>query len=326
MTYARHFRYVLLLGVVTVVLAGCSSGPASSSFGVLPAAPGAPAEPDVALLRPALQRPSRDPRPTRFADPLGRATAALRPLTAPACTPITVAFQTDQDQGAPKPVKLTAAVVDPPSLEKTDIDATGCDVGVFLDANSVGTKLFYVQIHDASQIGVLAFGAQDVVLNRVTITNTGNHDCNGFKPNAVQTGVGIDFEGASGKINQSQISYYQKNGTAFNYGSTVAINNTVATGLGQTNSIPQDGIEWYKSTVKGVAGNVATDNIYDNSKDTLRNATGTGFRVLCTNIKDKPTGRPVLGFERHNVAVSDDIPFYISDNTTNGDCPPTYVP
>lgn len=231
------------------------------------------------------------------------------------CHPVTVNFPGDSS-APPVTVPLTAAVVGP--VSNKNVDATGCDIGIYLDGTWHNPRIQNVAVHDANQYGILAVGANNVTIDVAAIYKIGNHDGTTFAPNGVQTGVGIDFEGTSGTIAFAAMTQYQKNGTAFNFGSAVSITDSAAVGLGRVNYIAQNGMQWYKSKVVLAARNISTENHYDNPADPIYNGEATGYLVLCTNLNDND----VRTFERNNAAPSNDIPYYISNNTTNGDCPP----
>jgi hypothetical protein len=246
--------------------------------------------------------------------------ARRRPAALPACHSVTVTFPADVGQPPNAPVMLTAALVDPASI-KGPVDATGCDVGIYLDSSSAGARILDVEIHDANQFGVLAVGAQNVSIVNATIFRIGNHDSTGFNPNGVQTGVGIDFEGGTGVVADAFITQYQKNGTAFDFGASVSIVNSSVIGLGSVNYIAQNGVQWYESVVRGAVNVFTTANHYNNPSDPTYNGEATGFLVLCTNLRT-PVATSI--FNAYDTSFDNDYNFYISNNTTDGDCPAGY--
>src|SRR6185312_7740621 len=107
---------------------------------------------------------------------------------APACTAIT-----STDSEAP----TSAAIVATSGQTITGtIDATGCDVGVFV-GSGVSNVTVTATIHDANKVGVLADGATNVTVTGSTISNIGNHTGASFDPNGVQAGNGIRFTNSS---------------------------------------------------------------------------------------------------------------------------------
>jgi hypothetical protein len=174
---------------------------------------------------------------------------------------------------------FTAAVVATSGATITgDIDASGCNVGVFVP-NTVSDVRISATIHDANQYGVFADGgsfgqtnATNVFVMDSIIYNIGNHNSSGaFSPNGVQTGVGIYFSnGATGSIIGNTISNYQKGGiVVFDF--TGSVKDNIVTGLGPVNFIAQNGIQlglpeqgYYfpASNAVNVEGNIVTGNIY----------------------------------------------------------------
>jgi hypothetical protein len=291
---------------------------ASSPCSALPLDPDpAYAEPLSVFRQPLHPSPFVAARSGRFSQVRAFAAARRRAQNLPACTTISVTFPADVGQPANAPTNLTAALVDPAKAQGP-IDATGCDIGIYFDSSANNMLVRDVQIHDADQFGILAVGAKRITIENATIFRIGNHDSSGFDPNGVQTGVGIDFESATGNINEAFITQYQKNGTAFDFGANVDIANSSVIGLGSVNYIAQNGVQWYESLVRGSANVLATANHYDNPNDPVYNGQATGFLVLCTN--EKSSAVELLGSE----AFDNDYNYYISNNTTNGDCPPGY--
>ncbi len=291
-------------------LAACAFAVAGCSGAATAVAP-AVAERPAASVRAAGTERAR--APFAFGPDVLRAAATTRALSsiatvAPACTALTFNFP---GRGT---VTLTAAVVGPVSNAK--VNAAGCDIGIYLDASANGAVVARDSIVDANQFGVLAIGTQNLSVAQLAISRIGNHDADGtFDPNGVQTGVGLYFEGVGARVTTTTIGQYQKNGTAFNGGSSVALSNTTAIGAGTVDYIAQNGIQYYNSTVVAAAQNVAKANVYDNPEDPIYDHQATGFLVLCTNLV-----YPVqaLNLQRSNYATANDFNFYISNATSDG--------
>jgi hypothetical protein len=197
------------------------------------------------------------------------------------------------------------------------VDATGCDVGIFLDsAGPVAPTISGNTIHDANLYGILVNQLANVTVTGVTVSNTGTHANGVYAPNGVQIGVGIDYEGGSGSVNSVTVSNYQKNGTAFDYGASVGINNSLVTGAGAVNYIAQNGIQWYNATVLPSVGNIVTGDHYYNPSDTTYNYGATGILVLCTNISASTHAGAVALHQllTRNRATDNDYNIY-ADNT-----------
>jgi hypothetical protein len=173
---------------------------------------------------------------------------------------------------------ITAAVVATSGESITgNIDASGCDVGVFIP-NTVSDVTVSATIHDANQYGVFADGgvygepnATSIAVQGSTVYDIGNHVNGVFSPNGVQTGFGVYFSaGVTGSITGNTIYNYQKGGIVVFYLTGPVTDNNV-TGLGPVKFIAQNGIQlgypqpglfFPSSNVAGVAGNTVTGNVY----------------------------------------------------------------
>lgn len=191
---------------------------------------------------------------------------------------------------------MTAAVVGAGTVVGV-IDATGCDIGVYIAA---GTVTITATVHDANQFGIFNDGAT-VTVTGSTISNTGHHTGTIFEPNGVQTGIGVLFaEGSSGSISGNTINNYQKGGVVVDacnplkrpsctvtLPTSVGIENNVVTGLGPVHFIAQNGIQVSRRAVASTfAGNVVSDNIYTQNtfgSDTP-NHVGSSTGVVSTGI------------------------------------------
>ncbi len=297
-------------GLSAAALAACFAATGCSNSAA-PVAPAALEPPAAQVVRPAWVVSRQGPAvasPFVFGPDLVEAATQTRktlPLTpaSPSCTPLTIDFP---GHGT---VSLTAAVVGP--ISNATVNAAGCDIGIYLDSSANGASLVRDTIVDANQFGVLAIGTQNLGISGFNISRIGNHDPNGtYDPNGVQTGVGLYFEGVRAVVTSTSIGQYQKNGTAFNGGSSVAVSNTTAIGAGSVNYIAQNGIQYYYSTVVSANRNFAKSNVYNNPNDPVYDHQATGFLVLCTNLKY--VGE-VSAFERINVASQNDYNYYVSN-------------
>ena len=163
---------------------------------------------------------------------------------------------------------FTAALVDPVASSsgmnvQVDVDADGCDIGVYFDSLRTGGTYSFYNVHGAGYYGVFVDGAGPAVdfaqssvsdigdMNAQDIANSG-----GFSGG--QHGIGALYVGgATGTIERTQIYDFQKNGTAFlGAGTNVTIDDSYVRGLGPIGFITQNGIEYGD----GAAGR-ATDNV-----------------------------------------------------------------
>ncbi len=250
-------------------------------------------------------------RSSLFADTVQPSSSMRSTLSvSTACTPVATS------RGA-----MTAAVVPTGAIRHATINASGCDIGVYLAPSSNGQVIDQTSIHDANQMGVFADQAQNVSIDHTQIYKIGNHDATGaFAPNGVQTGIGLYFRGASGSVDHTDIYQYQKNGTAFNClwnadfsvclkPSRVSMQHSSATGLGQVNYIAQNGIQYWDSTAPTFEHNTVSNNMYYNPPDPVYNQSATGYLFLCTNVTSEQQLR-----NQHNAANANDINYYVTND------------
>ena len=202
--------------------------------------------------------------------------AVAAPTAQAACTPV------NTSRGA-----LTAAVVNADVIG-ADIDATGCDIGVYYD--DAGPNLVDAsRVHGALEYGVFNDGS-DVTVNDSDVFDIGDDPKNG-----VQRGIGVHFEGnpgdpATGTISDSSIFEYQKNGITVNDSTASAnITDTTVTGLGKVEFIAQNGIQISRGADPlDVSGNTVTGNHYTGpSKPT----TATGILLFEADVTGRDVGK-----------------------------------
>jgi hypothetical protein len=158
----------------------------------------------------------------------------------------------------PSPAGTAAVYLPAGGLVTGNIDATGCQIGVYTDGGT--TTITNADIHGALEYGVRASGSSTVV----TIANSHIHNIGDVPFNGVQRGVGVRAEnGASVAIDNSTIDLFQKNGTVFSgAGTSATITNSTVSGNGPVAYIAQNGIQ-YSDGATGVArGNLVQDIDY----------------------------------------------------------------
>jgi hypothetical protein len=154
-------------------------------------------------------------------------------------------------------INLTAAIINPTSTVTGDVNATGCDIGVFFGTGQQGT-VDTADIYGATYFGVVNNGANVNVRNS-SISNIGDVPFDG-----AQHGVGIYFYGGDvqGQIANNIVWKYQKNGIAVSLvQTTIDISNNTVIGEGPVNYIAQNGIEVLGATAR-VRGNTVSGNAY----------------------------------------------------------------
>jgi parallel beta-helix repeat protein len=154
---------------------------------------------------------------------------------------------------------LTAALINPSGTVSGDLDATGCDIGVFYGPGSTGA-VKGANIHNATYFGVVNDGGS------VTVTNSSIHEIGESPFNGAQHGVAIYWvygSSATGKISDNKIWDYQKGGIVVNgVGSSADVSGNTVTGFGPISFIAQNGIQIGYGATANVMGNTVSGNSY----------------------------------------------------------------
>jgi len=160
-------------------------------------------------------------------------------------------------------INLTAAQINPSGTVSGDVDATGCNIGIYYDHATGAVN--NANVHGANYYGVVVNG--DVNAVAVDVTNNTVTQIGEIPFNGTQHGVGIYYRAfgagsTSGKVAGNIVTQYQKGGIVVNGASFVAVSNNTVTGLGRVDFIAQNGIQaGYGATVQ-IKGNVVTGNAY----------------------------------------------------------------
>ena len=191
-------------------------------------------------------------------------------LNAQTCTP--TGFYRDA-------INMTAAVINPVNTVTGVLNATGCNIGVYID--SVDATIDTAEIFGANYFGVLVNG--DVNTVSASITNSNIHDIGESPLNGTQHGAGIYFRSffltgsASGTISGNTLTNYQKGGiVAHGQGVNVAITDNVVTGQGRVTYIAQNGIQVGYGASASIMRNTVTGNAYTGTN----NASSGGILVV----------------------------------------------
>ena len=208
---------------------------------------------------------------------------------------------------------LTAAIINPNGTFSGDVDATGCDIGVYYGPGAHGT-VSSATIHGAKWFGVLNNGgAVDVVGSNV-------HDIGETPFNGAQHGVGIYFAydtGASGNIWNNTVSRYQKGGIVVNGASdSASIKGNTVTGLGPVSFIAQNGIQIGYGASASVMQNTVSGNSYTGT------STDSGGILVVGGAGyggDYTTGTQIVG----NTVINNDVGIYLSNIDENYNSPTT---
>jgi hypothetical protein len=202
----------------------------------------------------------------------------VRAIVYPVCTPVAT--------GRTNPVTGTNVFTTKAMGETTgSIDATGCDIGDYIHTSISVSGLI---VHDATQFGIFVDSggpvpmAVTVSISGATVYNIGAHTGSAFTPNGVQYGIGIIYDSgaggptATGTIDSSTVSAYQKGGIEANHNSNVTTTNNIVTGLGHVDYIAQNGIEYARDAIGIIRGNTVSANFYTGKTGLLANGSPCG--------------------------------------------------
>jgi len=191
---------------------------------------------------------------------LGVAVTPLLAGASPTCVP--TGFMRDS-------INMTAAVINPASPVSGDVDATGCNVGVYYGPGHNGS-VNGATIHGANYYGVVVQKAN------VDVTNSNINHIGETPLNGDQHGVGVYYATVAGvtsgdcttgttrgNIDNNSISTYQKGGiAAVCTGTNVSVENNIVEGQGPVDYIAQNGVEVGAGATGNVSGNIVTGNSY----------------------------------------------------------------
>ncbi len=234
--------------------------------------------------------------------PLGTSRPAHAVPAAVTCTP--TSFVRDG-------IDLTAALVNPTGTVSGEVDANGCNIGVYYDRGNGAVN--GANIHGANYFGVVVNGDANAV--SVDVLNSQIHDIGDTPLNGTQHGVAIYYRvfgtgSASGTVRGNTVSRYQKGGIVANgTGTSVTVQSNTVTAVGPVDYIAQNGIQigyGAKAQVhdNGVSGNAYTGSGGDSSGGILvvgGECYGDGLAYT--------TGTDIVG----NTLTNNDVGVYLSN-------------
>jgi hypothetical protein len=160
-------------------------------------------------------------------------------------------------------IDLTAVLINPTGTVSVDVDATGCDIGIYYNAATFFT-VDGATVHNANAFGIVNNGAN------VTIQNSDIHTI-GVTNTFDDQGYGIYFAIAShsaGSITGNTVSDYRIAGIVVNSGldrahaSNVGIGSNVVVGSGPDPGVAQTGIQQGFGAIGSVLNNTVISNQY----------------------------------------------------------------
>lgn len=210
-------------------------------------------------------------------------------------------------------INMTAALINPSGMVSGDVNASGCNVGVYYGPGAKGT-VSRATIHGANYFGVVSNGGA------VDVLNSNIHDIGETPFNGTQHGVGVYFAydtGATGKIWNNTVWNYQKGGIVVNGASdSASIKGNTVTGLGPVSFIAQNGIQVGYGADASVMQNTVSGNSYTGTSDDsggILVVGGPGYGGAYT------TGTQIVG----NTLINNDVGVYLSNVDENFNAPTT---
>lgn len=165
---------------------------------------------------------------------------------------------------------LTAVLVNPSGTVTGQVNAAGCDIGVYYDAAGAGGTVKNAEIYGALYYGVIVVGDAGSV--SVDVLNSSIHNIGDPVPNGNQRGVGVYYRayllggGATGKINGNTLADYQKSGIVVNgVASNVITSNNTLTGFGPVSFIAENGIQYGYGSSGSIMKNTVSGHSYTGS-------------------------------------------------------------
>ena len=223
----------------------------------------------------------------------------VAPTFAVTCTP--TGFYRDS-------INMTAALINPSGTVTGDVDATGCNIGIYYGPGKTGV-VSGANVFGANYYGIVAQQAT------VDVKNSSIHNIGEFPFNGLQHGVGIYYANVDGQVNgdcttgsgltlgsvdNNTINFYQKGGVVVACkGANVSVTNNTVTGLGPVDFIAQNGIQFGY----GAMG-MATGNTLDGGNYYTGNGwTSTALLLFDVNAKDVKTSNNKFIHNQTNLAV-----------------------
>jgi hypothetical protein len=205
-------------------------------------------------------------------------------------------------------IDLTAALINPPGTVTGDLDATGCNIGVYYSSGH--GRVVQANVHGANYYGIVNNGA-DVDILDSTVSDIGEKPFNGSQHgNAIYFAFG---SAAKGDIKRNFVWQYQKGGIVVNgTGARVDIQQNYVVGLGPVNFIAQNGIQAGYGADTTIRQNFVAGNSY-----TGPNAASSGGILLVGG--DYFSGPAVTNTEiQQNVVLNNDVGIWLVNLDSGG--------
>ena len=181
---------------------------------------------------------------------------------------------------------LTAALINPPAgTVPQNLDATGCEIGIYYSSTVPGTAVATLQgrhVFGANYYGILVRGSgASVQFTQGSVFDIEDNPTFNGSQHGVAFGV---VQGATLSVEQSQIYDYQKNGfVADGVGTTLHVHNSVVRGKGPTPLIAQNGIQFSRGAAGSAVENFIEGHAYTGCSKQDARDTGCSY-VVSTGI------------------------------------------
>jgi hypothetical protein len=211
-------------------------------------------------------------------------------------------------------IDLTAAMINPPGTVTGDVDATGCNIGIYYSAGH--GRVSQANVHGSNYYGIVNNGA-DVDILDSTVSDIGEKPFNGS-----QHGTAIHFvfgSAAKGDIKSNFVWNYQKGGIIVNgSGGHVTIQQNYVVGLGPRELHRP---EWHPGWLW--RGHVDPAEFRDRHSYTGANLASSGGILLVGG--DCYGGIPTINTEiDQNVLLNNDVGVWLSN--LDSSCNPVSTP
>lgn len=213
-------------------------------------------------------------------------------------------------------INLTAVLINPPGTVSGDVDATGCNIGIYYVDGNVH-QVNNANVHGANYYGIVNNGAEVDIQNSV-VSDIGEKPFNGD-----QHGVAIYFaygSNAKGNIQGNYIYNYQKGGIVVNGPAISNIRQNFVIGQGPVNYIAQNGIQAGWGATTQIQSNFVVGNSYTGAGETA-----SGGIILVGGPCYGADGAATINTQvQQNIGLGNDIGVWFSNLDSN--CNPLSTP
>lgn len=222
-------------------------------------------------------------------------------------------------------INMTAALINPVDTVSGTVNAFGCNIAVYYDANGSGGTVTAADIFGSNYFGVLVNGDAGPV--SVDVLNSTIHDIGESPLNGSQHGVAVYYRAfflggsATGKIDRNTIGRYQKGGIVVNgVGSNAVVSNNTVAGEGPVSYIAQNGVQFGFGSSGSAMKNTVTGHSYTGSSTAsggILVVGGPGYGVCPDGPCLYTTGIQIV----QNIVTNNDVGVWLSNIDETGNAP-----